>query len=148
MAEPNFMDLALAEAEAAAKRGEVPVGCVVVHEGTVIARAGNRTLADKDPTAHAELVALREAASALGDERLTGCDLYVTLEPCAMCAAAMSFARIRRLYYGAADPKGGAVESGVRFFSQPTCHHRPEIYGGIGAAGAAALLKEFFGARR
>jgi tRNA(adenine34) deaminase len=148
MAEPNFMELALAEAEAAGKRGEVPVGCVVVQAGNVIARAGNRTLADKDPTAHAELLALREAASAIGGERLTGCDLYVTLEPCAMCAAAMSFARIRRLYYGAADPKGGAVESGVRFFSQPTCHHRPEIYGGISAAGAAAVLKEFFRARR
>jgi tRNA(adenine34) deaminase len=148
MVEPNFMDLALAEAEAAGKRGEVPVGCVVVQAGNVVASAGNRTLADKDPTAHAELLALREAASAIGDERLTDCDLYVTLEPCAMCAAAMSFARIRRLYYGAADPKGGAVESGVRFFSQPTCHHRPEIYGGIGAAGAAALLKEFFLARR
>ena len=148
MVEPNFMDLALAEAEAAGKRGEVPVGCVVVQAGHVIASAGNRTLADKDPTAHAELLALREAASAIGDERLTGCDLYVTLEPCAMCAAAMSFARIRRLYYGAADPKGGAVESGVRFFSQPTCHHRPEIYGGISAADAAALLKEFFRARR
>jgi tRNA(adenine34) deaminase len=148
MAEPNFMDLALAEAEAAGKRGEVPVGCVVVQAGNVVASAGNRTLADKDPTAHAELLALREAASAIGDERLTDCDLYVTLEPCAMCAAAMSFARIRRLYYGAADPKGGAVESGVRFFSQPTCHHRPEIYGGIGAADAAALLKEFFRARR
>ena len=148
MAEPNFMDLALAEAEAAGKRGEVPVGCVVVQGGNVIASAGNRTLADKDPTAHAELLALRAAASAIGDERLTGCDLYVTLEPCAMCAAAMSFARIRRLYYGAADPKGGAVESGVRFFSQTTCHHRPEIYGGIGAASAAALLKEFFRARR
>jgi tRNA(adenine34) deaminase len=148
MADTNFMDLALAEADAAGKRGEVPVGCVVVQEGNVIARAGNRTLADKDPTAHAELLALREAASALGDERLSGCDLYVTLEPCAMCAAAMSFARIRRLYYGAADPKGGAVESGVRFFSQPTCHHRPEVYGGIGAAGAAALLKEFFRVRR
>jgi tRNA(adenine34) deaminase len=125
MVEPNFMDLALAEAEAAGKRGEVPVGCVVVQAGNVVASAGNRTLADKDPTAHAELLALREAASAIGDERLTDCDLYVTLEPCAMCAAAMSFARIRRLYYGAADPKGGAVESGVRFFSQPTCHHRP-----------------------
>jgi tRNA(adenine34) deaminase len=148
MAEPNFMDLALAEADAAGKRGEVPVGCVVVHEGTVLARAGNRTLADKDPTAHAEMLALRDAASALGDERLAGCDLYVTLEPCAMCAAAMAFARIRRLYYGAADPKGGAVDSGVRFFSQPTCHHRPEVYGGIGAAAAAELLKKFFRERR
>jgi tRNA(adenine34) deaminase len=148
MAEPNFMELALAEADAAGKRGEVPVGCVVVHEGTVLARAGNRTLADKDPTAHAEMLALREAASALGDERLGGCDLYVTLEPCAMCAAAMAFARIRRLYYGAADSKGGAVDSGVRFFSQPTCHHRPEVYGGIGAAAAAELLKKFFRERR
>jgi tRNA(adenine34) deaminase len=148
MAEPNFMDLALAEAETAAKRGEVPIGCVVVQGGAVLARAGNRTLADKDPTAHAEMIALRTAASALGDERLTGCDLYVTLEPCAMCAAAMALARIRRLYYGAADPKGGAVESGVRFFSQPTCHHRPEVYGGIAAARAATLLKEFFSARR
>jgi tRNA(adenine34) deaminase len=148
VAEPNFMDLALAEAAAAGKRGEVPVGCVVVHDGNVVARTSNRTLADKDPTAHAELLALREAASALGDERLIGCDLYVTLEPCAMCAAAISFARVRRLYYGAADPKGGAVESGVRFFSQPTCHHRPEIYGGMGAIDAAALLKEFFRLRR
>ena len=148
MAEPNFMELALAEAEAAGERGEVPVGCVIVQDGAVIARAGNRTLADRDPTAHAEMLALREAASAIGDERLTGCDLYVTLEPCAMCAAAISFARIRRLYYGAADPKGGAVESGVRFFTQPTCLHRPEIYGGIGEARAAALLKEFFAARR
>ena len=148
MAEANFMDLALAEAEAASRRGEVPVGCVVVQDGVVVARAGNRTMADKDPTAHAEMLALREAASALGDERLMGCDVYVTLEPCAMCATAMSFARIRRLYYGAADPKGGAVESGVRFFSQPTCHHRPEVYGGIGAAAASTLLKQFFLDRR
>jgi tRNA(adenine34) deaminase len=148
MAEPNFMDLALAEAEAAGKRGEVPVGCVIVQDGTVVARAGNCTLADKDPTAHAEMLALRDAASAIGDERLTGCDLYVTLEPCAMCAAAISFARVRRLYYGALDPKGGAVDSGVRFFAQPTCHHRPEIYGGIGEARASALLREFFAARR
>jgi tRNA(adenine34) deaminase len=148
MAEPNFMDLALAEAEAAGKRGEVPVGCVIVHDGGVIARAGNRTLADRDPTAHAEMLALREAARTLGDERLIACDLYVSLEPCAMCAAAMSFARIRRLYYGAADPKGGAVESGVRFFAQPTCHHGPEIYGGLGETRAAALLREFFAARR
>ena len=148
MAEPNFMDLALAEAEAAGKRGEVPVGCVIVQDGNVIARAGNRTLADRDPTGHAEMLALREAASAIGDERLIGCDLYVTLEPCAMCAAAISFARVRRLYYGAIDSKGGAVDSGVRFFTQPTCHHRPEIYGGIGEARAAVLLKEFFAARR
>jgi tRNA(adenine34) deaminase len=148
MAETNFMELALAEAEAAAKRGEVPVGCVVVQDGAVVARAGNRTLTDKDPAGHAEILALREAARAVGSERLSACDLYVTLEPCTMCAAAMSFARIRRLYYGAPDPKGGAVDSGVRFFSQPTCHHRPEIYGGIQEAKAAALLKDFFAARR
>jgi tRNA(adenine34) deaminase len=148
MAEPNFMELALQEAEAAAKRGEVPVGCVVVQDGAVIARAGNRTLTDRDPTGHAEMLALREAARALGSERLTACDLYVTLEPCTMCAAAISFARIRRLYFGAPDPKGGAVDSGVRFFSQPTCHHRPEVYGGIHEAKAAALLKDFFAARR
>jgi tRNA(adenine34) deaminase len=148
MASPSFMQLALDEARAAAARGEVPVGCVIVREGTVVARAGNRTLADKDPTAHAELLAIRQAAAALGSERLTDCDLYVTLEPCAMCAAAMSFARIRRLYFGAGDPKGGAVEHGVRFFSAPTCHHRPEVYGGIGESEAAGLLKEFFQARR
>jgi tRNA(adenine34) deaminase len=148
MAEANFMELALQEAEAAAKRGEVPVGCVIVQDGAVIAKAGNRTLTDKDPTAHAELLALREAARTLGSERLNACDLYVTLEPCTMCAAAISFARIRRLYFGALDPKGGAVDSGVRFFSQPTCHHRPEIYGGIHEVKAAAQLKNFFAARR
>jgi tRNA(adenine34) deaminase len=142
------MQLALDEARAAAARGEVPVGCVVVCDGEVLARAGNRTLADKDPTAHAELLAIRQAAAALGSERLTSCDLYVTLEPCAMCAAAMSFARIRRLYFGAGDPKGGAVENGGRFFAQATCHHRPEVYGGINESEAAALLKEFFAARR
>jgi tRNA(adenine34) deaminase len=142
------MQLALDEARAAAARGEVPVGCVVVCDGAVVARAGNRTMADKDPTAHAELVAIRAAASALGSERLTGCDLYVTLEPCAMCAAAMSFARVRRLYFGAGDPKGGAVENGVRFFAQPTCHHRPEVYGGINESEAAALLRDFFAALR
>src|ERR1700688_3259869 len=142
------MEMALDEARAAGARGEVPVGCVIVRADDVIARAGNRTLADKDPTGHAELLALRAAAAALGSERLTDCDLYVTLEPCAMRAAAMSFARIRRLYFGAADPKGGAVENGVRFFSQPTCHHRPEIYGGIAEAEASALLKEFFRERR
>jgi tRNA(adenine34) deaminase len=142
------MSLALEEARAAVARGEVPVGCIIVREGQVVARAGNRTLADKDPTAHAELLAIREAAAALGSERLTDCDLYVTLEPCAMCAAAMSFARIRRVYFGAADPKGGAVENGVRFFSATTCHHRPEVYGGIGESESAALLKEFFQARR
>jgi tRNA(adenine34) deaminase len=148
MASPSFMQMALDEARAAEARGEVPIGCVVVREGTVIARAGNRTLADKDPTAHAELLAIREAAAALGSERLTDCDLYVTLEPCTMCAAAMSFARIRRLYFGAADPKGGAVEHGVRFFAAPTCHHRPDVYGGIHESESAALLKNFFEARR
>jgi tRNA(adenine34) deaminase len=142
------MDLALDEAHAAAATGEVPIGCVVVHDGDVIAQAGNRTLADRDPTAHAEMVAIRQTAAALGSERLVDCDLYVTLEPCAMCAAAISFARIRRLYYGAADPKGGAVESGVRFFDQATCHHRPEVYGGIGEVEAGALLKDFFRVRR
>jgi tRNA(adenine34) deaminase len=144
----TFMDMALAEARAGAAAGEVPVGCVVVRGGEVIARAGNRTLAGKDPTAHAEMLAIRAAALAIGSERLADCDLYVTLEPCAMCAAALAFARIRRLYYGAADPKGGAVENGVRFFSSPTCHHRPEIYGGIGETEASALLKDFFRARR
>jgi tRNA(adenine34) deaminase len=142
------MDLAFEEARAAAARGEVPVGCVIVANGAVIARAGNRTLADKDPTAHAEVLAIRAAAAAFGSERLAACDLYVTLEPCAMCAAAMSFARIRRLYYGAGDPKGGAVEHGVRFFAAPTCHHRPEVYGGMGEAEAGALLRDFFAVRR
>ena len=142
------MQLALEEARAAGTRGEVPVGCVVVRGGEVVARAGNRTLSDKDPTAHAELLAIRAAAAALGSERLTDCDLYVTLEPCAMCAAAMSFARIRRLYFGAADPKGGAVEHGPCFFAQPTCHHRPEVYSGIGESESAALLRQFFQARR
>ncbi len=145
---PSFMDIALEEALAAQARGEVPVGCVIVREGQVVARAGNRTVADSDPTAHAELLALRAAAATLGSERLSGCDLYVTLEPCAMCAAAMSFARIRRLYYGAADPKGGAVDNGVRFFASPTCHHRPEVFGGMGESDAAALLRDFFTARR
>jgi tRNA(adenine34) deaminase len=143
-----FMEMALSEARAAAAAGEVPVGCVIVRDGAVVAHAGNRTLADADPTAHAELLAIRQAAAALGSERLTECDLYVTLEPCAMCAAAIAFARIRRLYYGAADPKGGAVENGVRFFASPTCHHRPEIYGGMAAAESSALLKEFFQERR
>ncbi len=144
----SFMSIALEEARAAKKRGEVPIGCVVVCDGKVIARAGNRTLAERDPTAHAELLVIRQAAAALGSERLTDCDIYVTLEPCAMCAAALSFARIRRLYFGAADPKGGAVEHGVRFFASPTCHHRPEIYGGINESECAGLLREFFGARR
>ncbi|HEY7956011.1 MAG TPA: nucleoside deaminase [Polyangia bacterium] len=144
----SFMDMALAEARAAGEAGEVPVGCVVVCEGAVVARAGNRTLTERDPTAHAELVAIRAAAAALGSERLDGCDLYVTLEPCAMCAGAVAFARIRRLYYGAADPKGGAVENGVKFFASPSCHHRPEVYGGLAEADASALLKQFFQARR
>jgi tRNA(adenine34) deaminase len=142
------MDDALAEAHAAAASSEVPVGAVLVRDGAVVSRAGNRTLRDRDPTAHAEMLVIRAAAAALGSERLTDCDLYVTLEPCAMCAAAISFARIRRLYYGAADPKGGAVEHGVRFFSAPTCHHRPETYGGISESEASALLKDFFKARR
>jgi tRNA(adenine34) deaminase len=144
----SFMDDALAEAHAALAAAEVPVGCVIVRDGAVVARAGNRTLRDRDPTAHAEMLAVRQAAASVGSERLTDCDLYVTLEPCAMCAAAISFARIRRLYYGAADPKGGAVESGVRFFASPTCHHRPEVYSGIGESEAAALLRGFFKARR
>lgn len=143
------MDLALAEAEAAGEAGEVPVGAVVVSaEGEVLAASGNRTLALRDPTAHAEIVAIREACAKLGSERLPGCDLYVTLEPCAMCAAAISFARIRRLYFGAADPKGGAVEHGVRFFGDPTCHHAPDVYGGIGEARASELLRDFFAERR
>jgi tRNA(Arg) A34 adenosine deaminase TadA len=143
------MDLALEEAETAKARGEVPVGAVVLGpDGEVLARAGNRTLERRDPTAHAELLAIREACERLGSERLVGCDLYVTLEPCAMCAGAISFARIRRLYFGASDPKGGAVEHGPRFFSQETCHHAPELYGGIGETAAAALLKDFFAARR
>ena len=142
------MALALAEARAAGARGEVPVGAVVVRDGAIIAAASNAPRELKDPTAHAEMLAIRRACETLRDERLTGCDLYVTLEPCAMCAAAISFARIRRLYFGAADPKGGAVEHGPRFFAQATCHHAPEVYGGISEKEAAALLKEFFGARR
>ena len=143
------MALALAEAEAARDRGEVPIGAMVVGaDGAVLASAGNRTLELHDPTAHAELLAIREACTKLGSERLTGCDLYVTLEPCAMCAAAISFARIRRLYFGAPDPKGGAVEHGPRFFQQPTCHHAPEVVGGLSEGQAASLLKDFFAARR
>lgn len=142
------MALALAEAADAAARGEVPVGAVVTHGGRVIARAGNRTRERADPTAHAEMLAIRAACEALGAERLTGCDLYVTLEPCPMCAAAISFARIRRLYFGASDPKGGAVESGVRLYAAPTCHHAPEVYGGLGESEAAALLRQFFRDRR
>ena len=142
------MQQALDEARAAGALGEVPIGAVVVRGDEILACAGNRTLADRDPTAHAEMLVIRAAAVKLGSERLTRCDLYVTLEPCAMCAAAMSFARIRRLYFGVADPKGGAVESGGRFFAQPTCHHRPEVYGGIAESESGALLKNFFAARR
>jgi tRNA(adenine34) deaminase len=144
----SFMDMALDEARAAGARGEVPVGCVIVRDGAIVARAGNRTLADRDPTAHAEIIAIRQAAASLGSERLDACDLYVTLEPCAMCAGAVAFARIRRLYYGAADPKGGAVDNGVKFFGSPSCHHRPEVYGGLAEAEAGALLKTFFQERR
>lgn len=142
------MAMALAEAEAAAARGEVPIGAVLVRGETVLARAGNRTREFNDPTAHAEMLAIREAASSLAEERLNEADLYVTLEPCTMCAAAISFARIRRLYFGATDEKGGAVVSGVRFFASPTCHHVPEIYAGIGESSAAAILKDFFKVRR
>lgn len=142
------MTLALAEARAAAVRGEVPVGAVISRGGEVLARAGNRTLELKDPTAHAELLAIRIACEAIGSERLIGCDLHVTLEPCPMCAAAISFSRIRRLYFGAGDPKGGAVENGVRLYSSPTCHHAPEIYGGIGESEASELLRSFFRERR
>ena len=148
MTAPSFMDLALKAAENAANAGEVPIGCVVVRNGEVIATTANRTLTDRDPTAHAEILAIRQAALSLGNERLTDCDLYVTLEPCTMCAAAISFARIRRLYYGAADPKGGAVDSGVRFFTSPTCHHAPEVYSSVGESRSATLLREFFKAQR
>jgi cytidine deaminase len=140
---------AIAEAEAAALRGEVPVGAAVVaSDGTILAQAGNRTRELNDPTAHAEMLAIRAACAALGSERLTGADLYVTLEPCPMCAAAISFARMRRLYFGAGDPKGGGVEHGARIFSQPSCHHVPEIYGGISEARCAELLRAFFASRR
>ena len=142
------MDLALKAAEKAGKTGEVPIGCVIVRDGAVVAAAGNRTITDRDPTAHAEVLAIRKASEKLGRERLTDCDLYVTLEPCTMCAGAISFARIRRLYYGAADPKGGAIDSGVRFFASPTCHHAPEVYSGVGESASAALLREFFKERR
>jgi tRNA(adenine34) deaminase len=148
MTAPSFMDLALKAAETAGKSAEVPIGCVIVLNNEVIATAGNRTLTDRDPTAHAEILAIRQATSVLGSERLVDCDLYVTLEPCTMCAGAASLARIRRLYYGAADPKGGAVDSGVRFFGQPTCHHAPEVYSAVGEREAAALLRDFFKARR
>ena len=142
------MSRAFAEARAAAARGEVPVGAVIVRDGRVLASAGNRTLADRDPTAHAEMLVLRAACRQMGSERLPDCDLYVTLEPCAMCAAALSFARIRRLYWAAGDPKGGAVEHGPRFFGQPTCHHRPECYGGLRERESADMLRDFFADRR
>lgn len=143
------MDLALEEAAAAGERGEVPVGAVIVGpDRNVLARAGNRTIELSDPTAHAEVLAIREACSALGRERLEDCDLYVTLEPCTMCAGAISFARIRRLYFGAEDRKMGGVEHGARVFSQATCHHAPEVYGGISEAPAAELLRDFFRVRR
>ena len=146
---PEAMRAAFTEAESAAARGEVPVGAVVTTaDGVIISQAGNRTLELKDPTAHAELLAIRAAAQTLGSERLTGCDLYVTLEPCAMCAAAISFARIRRLYFAASDGKMGAVENGPRFFSQATCHHAPEVYSGIGEARGREVLKSFFKERR
>ncbi len=143
------MDIAFAEAEAAAVRGEVPVGAVVVDQaGKIIAQAGNRTRELNDPSAHAEMLVIRAACAALGSERLPDCNLYVTLEPCAMCAAAISFARIGKLYYGAGDKKMGAVDNGHRFFNQPTCHHSPDVYEGIGEARAAELLTKFFRERR
>ena len=144
----KFMERALQEAEAAGARGEIPVGAVLVREGAVVAAAGNRTRELNDVTAHAEVLAIREGAKRLAGERLAECDLYVTLEPCTLCAAAISFARIGRLYYGAADLKGGAVEHGVRFFHAPTCHHAPEVYSGIGETAAADLLRRFFRDRR
>jgi|SRR5215468_8365642 len=146
---PSPMALALAAARAAVARGEVPIGAVIVGPGgEVLAEAGNRTEELGDPTAHAEMLAIRSAAARLGAPRLVDCDLYVTLEPCPMCAQAISFARIRRLYWGAADPKGGGVEHGPRIFDQPTCHHRPELYGGLGEREAAELLRDFFKSRR
>lgn len=149
MAETNgFMEAALEEARVAGDRGEVPIGAVVVHEGSIVARAGNETRALHDITAHAEILAIQRAAKTIGDERLSGADLYVTLEPCTMCAAAISFARIRRLYYGAEDPKGGGVDSGVRFYRQPTCHHVPEVYSGIAETESAEILRSFFRDRR
>lgn len=144
----GFMGLALEEARLAAEAGEVPVGAVLVRGNEVIACAGNRMISDRDPTAHAEMVVIREAARILGTERLTDCDLYVTLEPCAMCAAAISLARIRRLYYGAADEKMGAVDSGPHLYDQPTCHHQPEVYSGFSERESADLLREFFQSRR
>jgi len=150
MPTPTPMSLALAEARAAALRGEVPVGAVIVdpRDGRVVAAAGNRTEGTADPTAHAEVLAIRAACAATGEPRLPGLDLFVTLEPCAMCAAAISFARLRRVVFGAYDPKGGAVEHGPRLFGQPTCHHAPEVVGGVEETAAAALLRDFFRALR
>lgn len=145
---PEPMRIALACAEAAERAGEVPVGAVIMRGSALVARGENRNRRDQDPSAHAEIVAIRAACAALGAERLTDCDLWVTLEPCAMCAGAIANARIARLYYGAPDPKGGAVEHGARIFAQPQCHHRPETFGGIGAAASAELLRGFFAARR
>ena len=142
------LEAAFVQARMAGARGEVPVGAVIVREGVIIAAAGNRTLEDRDPTAHAEMLAIRAAAQALGSERLIGCDLYVTLEPCAMCAGAISFARLRRVYYAAPDPKGGAVDHGPRFFAQPTCHHAPDVYGGLRESEAGDMLRAFFAAKR
>ena len=142
------MAIALREARAAALRGEVPIGAAILRDGVLLACAGNRTVELDDQTAHAEMLAIRAAATVAGSQRLVGADLYVTLEPCAMCAAAISFARLRRLYYGATDPKGGAVESGVRFFASPTCHYVPDVYGGIAEGEAAELLRDFFRGRR
>jgi cytidine deaminase len=144
----SHMEIALTEARAAAVRGEVPVGAVIARDGAIIAQAGNRTRELNDPTAHAEMLAIRAACAALGQERLTGCDLYVTLEPCPMCAAAIANARIARLYYAAADPKSGGVAQGPRIFTHPQCHHRPEVYDGISAAEAEQLLRDFFAAKR
>jgi len=144
----TFMQMALAEARAAAERGEVPVGALLVRGTEVLARDGNRTRELNDPTAHAEMLVIRAAAAKIRSERLVNCDLYVTLEPCAMCAGAASFARLRRIYFGAPDPKGGAVENGPRFFSQPTCHHVPEVYGGIAERQAAEVLRAFFQDKR
>jgi len=144
----SFMSIALEEAEAAAARNEVPVGAVIVKDGDILTRDGNRTLELNDPTAHAEILVIRAACAKLDSQRLTGCDLYVTLEPCPMCAGAISFARIRRLYYGAGDEKGGGVDHGTRFFFQASCHHAPEVYSGIGETDSAKLLKSFFSTRR
>ena len=144
----RFMEMALEEARAAGERGEVPIGAVVVIDDIAVSRSGNRTRELNDVTAHAEIAAIRLACEALGQERLVGADLYVTLEPCTMCAAAISFARIRRLYYGAEDPKGGGVDNGVRFYAQPTCHHAPEVYSGFNEVQSAEILRTFFSQKR